>query len=156
MIPEFTLPSSEGTATRVSDFRGRRNLVLAFADEPEREGWLELASALARREADLRREEAEVLIVLRASVAAAASVKARENLPFRLLADADGRIHALFGVGAGAMAPPVVYLTDRFGEVFSVQPAAQALPLPAAREILDWLAFVNSQCPECGAPNWPG
>lgn len=154
MIPDFTLASSDGMATRISDFRGRRNLVLMFADDPASEAWLELASALARRETDLIREEAEVLIVLRASVAEVAEIKTKEKLPFRVLADREGAIHTLFGVGADAMRAPVIYLTDRFGEIVSIQPAAQALPLPAAREILDWLSFINSQCPECGAPHW--
>lgn len=153
-LPEFTLPTSEGSPARVSDLRGRRNLVLVFAGEPANDAWLALASALAQREKDLSREEAEVLLILEADVSEAAGFKARENLPFCVLADADGRCHAQFGVGAGAMSPPVLYLTDRFGEIFSVQPAAQALPLPAVREILEWLAFINSQCPECGVPHW--
>jgi peroxiredoxin len=154
LLPEITLPTSEGTLVRVSDLRGRRNLVLVFAGEPGDDAWLALASALAQREKDLSHEEAEVLLILQADVSEAAGVKAREDLPFRILADADCQTHAQFGLGTGGMAAPVVYLTDRFGEIFSVQPAAQALPLPAVREILEWLAFINSQCPECGVPHW--
>jgi hypothetical protein len=27
--------------------------------------------------------------------------------------------------------------------------------LPKVAEILSWLEFVNSQCPECDPPEWP-
>jgi hypothetical protein len=27
--------------------------------------------------------------------------------------------------------------------------------LPDAKEILDWLVFINVQCPECRVPEWP-
>ena len=31
----------------------------------------------------------------------------------------------------------------------------QGSALPGAKEILDWLVFINIQCPECGVPEWP-
>jgi hypothetical protein len=27
--------------------------------------------------------------------------------------------------------------------------------LPGAKEILNWLVFINIQCPEWGVPEWP-
>ncbi len=32
---------------------------------------------------------------------------------------------------------------------------AHGSALPRANEILDWLVFINVQCPECGVPEWP-
>jgi len=46
-------------------------------------------------------------------------------------------------------------ITDRFGEVFAVYRAAEGQAMPSVREIVEWLSFINSQCPECSPPEWP-
>jgi hypothetical protein len=59
---------------------------------------------------------------------------------------------ALDASGLPAMA---VYITDRFGEVFAVFRESEKQAMPSVEEILGWLEFVNSQCPECSPPEWP-
>ena len=48
-----------------------------------------------------------------------------------------------------------VYVTDRFGEVFATFRESEKQAMPSVQEILGWLDFVNSQCPECSPPEWP-
>jgi len=48
-----------------------------------------------------------------------------------------------------------VYITDQFGEVFAVYRTREGQSLPNIADILNWLEFVNAQCPECEAPEWP-
>ena len=48
-----------------------------------------------------------------------------------------------------------IYITDRFGEVFAVFRESEKQAMPSVQEILGWLSFVNSQCPECSPPEWP-
>jgi len=43
----------------------------------------------------------------------------------------------------------------RFREIFAAYLPGHGLALPGAKEILDWLVFINIQCPECGVPEWP-
>ena len=44
---------------------------------------------------------------------------------------------------------PGVVVADRWGEVYYVQAADWASQLPAADELLEWLRYVQIQCPEC-------
>jgi hypothetical protein len=44
---------------------------------------------------------------------------------------------------------PGVVVADRWGEVYYVQAADRASQLPAPAELLEWLRFVQIQCPEC-------
>jgi len=47
------------------------------------------------------------------------------------------------------MPSPGVVVADRWGEVYYVQAADRASELPAPDELLEWLRFVQIQCPEC-------
>jgi hypothetical protein len=39
-------------------------------------------------------------------------------------------------------------------EIYAAYLSGYDSTLPGAQEILDWLVFINIQCPECGAPEW--
>jgi hypothetical protein len=72
------------------------------------------------------------------------------------LVDEDGRIHRPAGAADKEDHPATaIYITDRFGEVFAVYRAAEGQAIPSVREIVEWLSFINSHCPECGPPEWP-
>ncbi len=44
---------------------------------------------------------------------------------------------------------PAVAVADRWGEVRYVSNAERADQLPPASELVDWLQFIQSECPEC-------
>ncbi len=113
-LPAHTL---DGRAVQVYDFRGRRNLVLIFTGADREEA---LLSALRASAADLKEEEAAVLI-----------------------ADPTGDLRRYYG----AVDHSALYITDRYGEIFFVA-QAPARALPGVKEILEWLRFINAQCPE--------
>jgi hypothetical protein len=48
----------------------------------------------------------------------------------------------------GVPAPGVV-VADRWGEIHHVTHAARVEDLPSFQELVDWLRYVQSQCPEC-------
>jgi hypothetical protein len=48
----------------------------------------------------------------------------------------------------GVPAPGVV-VADRWGEIYYVKAAEHASQLPAPEELLEWLLYVQIQCPEC-------
>lgn len=154
LIRDFELISTEGRRVSVSDYRGRFNLVLVFADG--RLCSLEFLTGVAKGYGEIRGEQAEVLAVLQCAIEEATRHKEGTHGQFPVLADGDGRIHRLMGArdesGQPAMA---VYITDRFGEVFAAFRESEKQAMPSLQEILGWLAFVNSQCPECSPPEWP-
>lgn len=47
------------------------------------------------------------------------------------------------------------YVTDRCAGMFTTFRESEKQSMPGVQEILGWLAFVNSQCPECSPLEWP-
>jgi len=156
LIREFTLPSTLGQHVSLSDYRGRSNVVLVFAGGGDgildREVLTEIAADYVR----FREEQTQVLAILQCSRGKADMIRRQANLPFPVLVDEDGRIHRSAGA-VDYQGHPVTatYVTDRFGEVFAVYRASEGQAMPSGGEIVEWLSFINSQCPECGVPEWP-
>jgi peroxiredoxin len=134
---------------RLSDFRGRRNLVVLLLSAEEGASSRRLLTDLAERYAEFVEEDAEILSVIRGPVDRAAWIRQRDNLPFPVLADEDGRVHrALGGHAAEGAGGAAVYVADRYGEVFYAHQAAEGQSLPTPEEILGWVRFIELQCPE--------
>jgi len=45
--------------------------------------------------------------------------------------------------------PPGALVADRWGEIVLVATAPDTAALPPAEELLDWLQYLQSRCPEC-------
>src|SRR5438094_97027 len=85
-----------------------------------------------------------------------AAVPQRGRWTFPVLVDDGAHIHRNVGATDAAGRPaPAVFVTDRFREIFAAYLPGHGAALPGAKEILDWLVFINIQCPECGVPEWP-
>ena len=156
LIRDFTLPSTLGKHISLSDYRGSSNLVLVFAGGGAGSSDVKSLAEIAADYPHIHEEQAEVLAVMQCTPEKAARIKQEANFPFPLLVDEDGRIHRSAGAVDGQGHPATaIYITDRFGEVFAVYRAAEGQAMPRARDIVEWLSFINSQCPECGVPEWP-
>jgi peroxiredoxin len=44
---------------------------------------------------------------------------------------------------------PSVVVADRWGEIVYIATASDVVDLPPAQELLDWVSYVQTQCPEC-------
>jgi peroxiredoxin len=153
-LHEFESESALGRTIHLSDYRGRANLVLIVSDE--RLEATKLISDAANRYAEITNEEAEVLAIMRMSREQAAEIKQRMRLPYPVLADGEGYLHRELGaVDSQGHDSAAVYVADRFGEVFGVYRTAEGQRVPGIADILNWLEFINAQCPECEAPEWP-
>ena len=150
-LHDFGLSSALGKEIHLSDYRGRLNLVLIFAGDGSKT--TKLLVELAREYEVIKGEDAEVIVVVRLSAERSTELKKRLKLPYPILIDEDGHVHE--AVKATGLGVPAIYITDRFGEVFGVCRTSERGQLPETNEILNWLEFVNSQCPECESPEWP-
>ena len=153
-FPGFELMSSAQHPMRLSDYRGRSSVVLIFMDDQR--VTTELLSAVAHCYNEVKHQEAEVIAVAKSSPEECARIKGRLKLPFVVLSDGDGRIHREVGASdEQGQAAAAAYVIDRYGEIFAIYRRRDGQALPTAAEILNWLEFVNSQCPECEPPEWP-
>jgi len=131
-------------------------LVLVFAGGGDSSPDLKMLAEIAADYARLVDEQTQVLAVMQCTQAKAARIKEEANLPFPLLIDENGRVHRLAGAADNHGHPATAsYITDRFGEVFGVYRAAEGHTMPNLQEVVSWLAFINSQCPECSPQEWP-
>jgi hypothetical protein len=130
MAPDFTLESVTGSKLRLSDFRGRRDLVLVFARQGKENQALVLLRALNRDE--LEAEETQVLVI----VAGGLPPESPESTHFPVLLDRDGAVTDRYAA--------TVVITDRYGEIYSVHRGIS----PTADEVMASLRHINAECPE--------
>jgi peroxiredoxin len=151
---DFELASIAGFEIALSHYRGRANLVLFAAGHDE--STMTLMMRLADQYAQIKNEDATVLLIFQESPEAAARIAQDLKLPYPVLVDEDGRVHRELGAADTVGSPrSAIYITDRFGEVFGAYRSRDGVSLPSFEKIVHMLEFVNSQCPECGVPEWP-
>jgi peroxiredoxin len=156
LMPDFTLSSSDGKQVSLYDYRGRSNLVLFFAGRTKDSTDSPLLGALAKRCGEIAETDSEVVVVLAESVAQADEFRRKMHCAFPVLSDPDMRVYNMVGAsGAQAVPAAALYITDRFLEVFAVWRTGTGEGLPDITDVLSWLTYLDSQCPECTQIEWP-
>lgn len=153
VIRDFTLMSSRGEKLRISSFHARSNLALVFPAFSD--AMLGFAEEAVRHAREFSEQDTALLMVLPhgpekqvISLAGSSTIVA--------LYDETHRVYRLSGATDENARPiPLIYLTDRFGEIATSYVAPAHLMPPSVSEILSALEFVNFQCPECEPPEWP-
>ncbi|HEY5903811.1 MAG TPA: thioredoxin-dependent thiol peroxidase [Anaerolineales bacterium] len=95
--PDFTLLDEDGTARRLSDYRGRK-VVLYFYPADDTPGCTKEACSFRDDYSAYERADLEILGVSPDSVASHKKFKAKYQLPFHLLADEGHKVCDLYGV----------------------------------------------------------
>lgn len=139
LIPDFTLDSSEGFELRASQYRGKRNLIIALLGTVAGAA-MEFLNSLAQHTDELEDENARVLVIVRDTPEQARALHEELGAPFIFLADCDGAVHQHYAVGSH----PLLVITDRYGEIYSVHHDH----LPNAAEVIASLRHINIMCDE--------
>ena len=156
LMPDFTLSSSDGKQVSLYDYRGRSNLLLFFAGRTQVSAEDPLLSALPKRYREITDTGSEAVVVVAESVGRAEEFHRKMHFPFPVLSDPDMRVHKSVGaVGAQAVPAAALYIEDRYMEVFAVWRTGTGDNLPDISEVLSWLNYLDSQCPECTQIEWP-
>jgi peroxiredoxin len=139
LIPDFTLDSSEGFEVRASQYRGKRNLVIALLGSVPGTA-MGFLDALAQHTEDLDDEDARVLVIVQETPEQTYALHEELGAPFIFLADCDGAVHRAYGGDSR----PLLVITDRYGEIYSVHYDR----LPNAAEVIASLRHINIMCDE--------
>ncbi len=94
--PDFTLPRDGGGSVSLSDLRGR-TVVLYFYPKDDTPGCTKEACGFRDALPDFSAIDAEIVGVSKDSVAKHDKFKAKHDLPFTLLSDADGDVCEAYG-----------------------------------------------------------
>ena len=127
---DFTLPSQMGDNVTLSEFFGKKNIVLYFYPKDETPGCTREACSFRDSYEELANLGAEVLGVSGQSVESHKSFATHYGLPFILLSDEDNKVRKLYGVPSsmGILPGRVTYIIDKQGvvrHIFSSQTQTQ-------------------------------
>jgi len=128
--PDFTLPSQMGDNVTLSEFLGKKNVVLYFYPKDETPGCTREACSFRDSYEELTNLGAEVLGVSGQSVESHKSFATHYGLPFILLSDEGNKVRKLYGVPSsiGILPGRVTYIIDKQGvvrHIFSSQTQTQ-------------------------------
>ena len=117
--PDFTLPSQTGDDVTLSEFLGKKNVVLYFYPKDETPGCTREACSFRDSYEELTNLGAEVLGVSAQSVESHKSFATHHGLPFILLSDEGNKVRKLYGVPSslGLLPGRVTYIIDKKGIV---------------------------------------
>ncbi|MEB2284678.1 MAG: peroxiredoxin [Polyangiaceae bacterium UTPRO1] len=117
--PDFALPDASGTIVRLSDFRGKKAVVLYFYPQDDTPGCTKEACAFRDSYEDFEEAGAEVIGVSSDGSTAHARFAAKYKLPFVLLSDRGGVVRRQYGVPAtlGLLPGRVTFVIDERGVV---------------------------------------
>jgi thioredoxin-dependent peroxiredoxin len=124
--PNFTLPSQSGKVVSLSDFLGKKPVVLFFYPKDDTPGCTKEACAFRERYEDFREINAEVIGISSDSMESHRSFAAKHELPFTLLSDEGAKVRKLYGASStfGLIPGRVTYVLDEEGvirHIFSSQ-----------------------------------
>lgn len=144
LLPHLRLPEVGGAEIDIDRYKRRRNPVLFFAHSGTCPQCAAQAGALASAHDEIAAEEGQLLLVVPGSQQDARGFQARAGVDGPVLFDRTGETYRRFGVVAG----PALFIANRFGRLYVAGYSNGSHALPDVRAVLDWLAFIEIQCPE--------
>lgn len=138
--PDFALPSQDGSTVKLSDYRGKKHVVLYFYPKDETAGCTAEACSFRDNYEDFTDAGAEVIGVSSDSEKSHKSFAQHHRLPFKLLSDRGGKLRDAYGVKntLGILPGRVTFLIDKSGVVRHVF-SSQLSPLKHVSETLEIL-----------------
>lgn len=117
--PDFELPDAAGKKVRLSDFAGRKPVVLYFYPKDETPGCTAEACAFRDSYEEFKEAGAEVIGVSSDSEESHKKFAEHHHLPFTLLCDHGASVRKAYGVPPtmGLLPGRVTYVIDRKGVV---------------------------------------
>jgi thioredoxin-dependent peroxiredoxin len=117
--PDFRLPALRGGEIALSDFVGKKNVVLFFYPKDGTPGCTAEACTFRDAYEDFVEAGAEVIGISSDSLDAHQAFATRHNLPMQLVSDAGGKVRAQYGVKStlGVIAGRETFIIDKQGIV---------------------------------------
>jgi peroxiredoxin len=150
MLQPFSLPKGDGTIVRLADYKQRSNVVLVLHHGGTCPFCRAFLISIGEQVASYAEAESVVLGISADGLETTGELTRALRLPFDLLSDPSGLVAA-----REQLATPALVIADRFGEVWAAWRAGERHAFPSRAEVGEWLQFVELQCRECEAPEWP-
>jgi len=123
IAPDFKLSSQEGVEVALSDYKGKKNVVLYFYPKDDTPGCTKEACAFRDDIAAFKKADTEILGVSTDSVKSHQKFVSKYQLNFPLLADDKKEVVKLYGVGSlFGTASRMTFLIDKTGVIKKIFP----------------------------------
>ncbi|MBI3805777.1 MAG: peroxiredoxin [Nitrospirae bacterium] len=125
--PDFNLPTQEGKSIRLSDYKGKKNVILYFYPKDDTPGCTKEACNFRDDISKFRAADVEILGVSTDPVASHQVFAQKYQLNFPLLADDKKEVAQLYGAlnPEKGYAKRMTYLIDKAGIIRRIIPAVQ-------------------------------
>lgn len=146
--PYFRLHSASGEPYHLDQFRGRYNLILFFGHSLQCQACYEILRHFSVLRDDYSERNAKVLSIWPQDEASGMPTMGRIDFPIILMDDSQNtrRLYCDFiAVEHGQEA--MIFVLDRFGSPFAAA-VSNEFDVKVHEEILNWLDFIELQCPE--------
>ncbi len=122
--PDFELPDLTGKKIRLSEFRGKKIVVLYFYPKDDTPGCTREACSFRDSYSVYKEAGAEVLGVSLDGVSSHQRFASKYNLPFTLLSDHEKTISKTYGVlrPTGTSTDRVTFIIDKEGRIAKIYP----------------------------------
>ena len=159
LIPDFRLPvANRDGQVGPWDYKQRLNLVLLFFRSAECRKCKQLLREIAEHYGDYKEKEAEVLAISTGELNRLRQLAQDLALPFPVLLDSDGTVTDLYIKSPEPTAEKTfdvaIFVTDRWGALFSSKRIEIDHDLSVEAEVREWLEFIELQCEECFPSEW--
>lgn len=131
LAPAFALPASTGKTVRLSDFKGKKKVVLAFYPKAFTGGCTKEMSGLGEHKAQFDDVNAQVLGVSLDDLETQTRFADSLTLPFPLLSDTDGKVASAYKVKGALWANRTTFVIDETGRITAILEGKDAID-PAA------------------------
>lgn len=144
-LPILSLPAAPGGATTSIRGRGRDEVVLVGIHSDACQPCRAYLRGLAESHDDITEWDGRVAVLLPGQLAEAEELRSDLEIPYPVLADADGEAAARTGLQGGGM-----IIADQWGEIFLDEAGGPDVhAFPSVDEVVEWLRYLAIQCPEC-------
>ena len=155
LFPDATLPTLDGERLPLDRYRGRAPLVLLMlgdGDITEPGPGTALLEMLTQTRREIAADGGALLAITASDLETA---EGAWRWPFPLLLDHEGALHRRVGAVDDAGRPTLtLFITDRFREIYANLRPEQAGWPASGSDVVEWLTFVEIQCPECNPPEF--
>lgn len=117
VAPDFTAQDDQGNPVRLSDFRGKKNVILYFYPKDDTPGCTIEACNFRDDISKFQSKDTQILGVSYDDAESHQAFKKKFNLPYPLLVDTDKKIASAFGVQGDQYASRDTIVIDKEGKV---------------------------------------